>query len=160
MSSVHSDKGWVFVSFMVAHDDRKVRVRLYPGIRATREGLRSPVIKEIEGLILLRRYDEILRRYPNCKALEPFRELPPPRRVTRREMDHSVDVRPLRSYREVKTLAGGVYFLRCGEFIKIGYSTHWPNRLRGLQTGNPNPTELLLFVPGERSLEPIESCII
>ena len=73
MSAVYSDKGWVLVSFTVGIDDRKVRVRLYPGIRATRDGLRSPAIKEIQELLTMRRFDEIARRYPSCKALAPFR---------------------------------------------------------------------------------------
>ena len=48
-------------------------MRLYPGIRDTRDGRRSPTLKEIHGLIEMRRWDELARRYPRCKALAPFR---------------------------------------------------------------------------------------
>lgn len=73
MSSIHADKGWLLVSFIIWHGDRRIHVRLYPGIRDTRDGRRSPVLKEIHGLIEMRRWDELARRYPRCKALAPFR---------------------------------------------------------------------------------------
>jgi len=49
MSSVHKDKGWLLVSFIIPIGERRVRVRFYPGIRATRDGERSPLIKESVG---------------------------------------------------------------------------------------------------------------
>jgi integrase len=53
--------------------DRRIHVRLYPGVHDTREGRRSPMIKEIRELIDMRRWDELAKRYPKCKALAPFR---------------------------------------------------------------------------------------
>jgi len=37
--------------------------------------------------------------------------------------------------------------------IKVGYANHIPNRLAGLQTGNPRPLELLHVLVGGRPLE-------
>jgi integrase len=73
VSSIHADRGWLLVSFVIWHGNRRIHVRLYPSIRATREGQRSPVLKEIRGLVELRRWDELARRYPKCKSLAPFR---------------------------------------------------------------------------------------
>jgi hypothetical protein len=73
MSSVHVDKGWLLVSFVIWVGDRRIHVRLYPGVHETREGRRSPMIKEIRELIDMRRWDELAKRYPKCKALAPFR---------------------------------------------------------------------------------------
>ena len=39
------------------------------------------------------------------------------------------------------------YFVRCGDFIKIGQSTKVSNRLSQLQVSNPQPLELLLCLP-------------
>ena len=49
------------------------RVRLYPGIRATRDGERSATIKEIRKLIEMQRWAELAERFPKCKQLTPFR---------------------------------------------------------------------------------------
>jgi hypothetical protein len=73
MSSVHVDKGWLLVSFVIWHSDRRIHVRLCPGVRDTRDGLRSPVLKQIRELVDMRQWDELARRYPRCKALAPFR---------------------------------------------------------------------------------------
>ena len=72
MSSIHGDKGWLLVSFMMWNGNQRTRVRVYPGIRDTREGRRSPVIKEIRALVEARRWDELARHYPQCSALAPF----------------------------------------------------------------------------------------
>jgi integrase len=73
MSSVHKDKGWLLVSFMMRSGVHSTRVRLYPGIRATRDGERSPTIKEIRKLIEMQRWAELAERFPKCKQLTPFR---------------------------------------------------------------------------------------
>ena len=73
MSSIHADRGWLLVSFVIWHGDRRIHVRIYPGIRDTRDGRRSPTLKEIHALIEMRRWDELARRYPRCKALAAFR---------------------------------------------------------------------------------------
>lgn len=39
-----------------------------------------------------------------------------------------------------------VYFVACGEFVKIGRSACLAKRLRALQTANPHPLELLNVV--------------
>jgi hypothetical protein len=73
MSSVHKDKGWILVSFILPNGDQRTRVRLYPGIRATRDGMRSPTIKEIRKLVEMQRWAELAERFPRCKQLAPFR---------------------------------------------------------------------------------------
>jgi hypothetical protein len=72
VSSIRGDKAWVLVSFIIWNGNQRIRMRLYPGIRDTRKGRRSPVIKEIRALIEARRWDELARCYP-CMALGPFR---------------------------------------------------------------------------------------
>jgi hypothetical protein len=51
MSSIHSDRGWLVIAFRLAVGGRSVQVRLYPGIRATRQGRRAPILKKIRDLI-------------------------------------------------------------------------------------------------------------
>ena len=46
-----------------------------------------------------------------------------------------------------------VYFIRQGEFIKIGFTESPLNRLSQLQTANPNNLEVLLIIDGGRELE-------
>ena len=46
-----------------------------------------------------------------------------------------------------------VYFIRQGEFIKIGFTESPRNRLSQLQTANPTNLEVLLIIDGERDLE-------
>lgn len=46
-----------------------------------------------------------------------------------------------------------VYFIRCGQFIKIGSSENPANRLRALRTGNPFPLSILKTVPGDGAVE-------
>lgn len=42
-----------------------------------------------------------------------------------------------------------VYFIQCGNYIKIGHADDPERRLRELQTGNPNKLELLGYVSGD-----------
>lgn len=46
-----------------------------------------------------------------------------------------------------------VYFIRAGNYIKIGYADDPRKRLKELQTGNPNKLELLGSIPGDVSRE-------
>lgn len=46
-----------------------------------------------------------------------------------------------------------VYFFRAGEFIKIGKSTSWRDRLASIQTGSAHTIVPLLVLPGSRRLE-------
>lgn len=50
---------------------------------------------------------------------------------------------------------GVVYFIRCGEFVKIGYTRgeDAKSRLQSLQTGNPQALELLATAIGDMSDE-------
>jgi hypothetical protein len=41
-----------------------------------------------------------------------------------------------------------VYFIRCQQFIKIGLTTHWKNRLTVIQTANPFALEPLALFEG------------
>jgi hypothetical protein len=47
----------------------------------------------------------------------------------------------------------GVYFIRCGDSVKIGFATDLPMRLRSLQTGNPNALTVLGYVAGTQKAE-------
>lgn len=42
-----------------------------------------------------------------------------------------------------------LYFVRCGEFIKIGVSSDVPKRLKALKSSNPHPLELMYHGVGE-----------
>jgi hypothetical protein len=46
-----------------------------------------------------------------------------------------------------------VYFIRSGNFIKIGHATNPNRRLKELQTGNPNHLELMGVIPGGPNAE-------
>ena len=46
-----------------------------------------------------------------------------------------------------------LYFIRCGEYIKIGTSDNVPRRLRDLQVANPQKLELLCTLEGQGHLE-------
>lgn len=48
---------------------------------------------------------------------------------------------------------GVVYFVRGGDYIKIGYSTKWRGRMAALQTASPVPLELLHVEPGNVAKE-------
>ena len=49
---------------------------------------------------------------------------------------------------------GLVYFLRCGDAMKIGYTTRdLTSRLAAFATGNPKPMTMIGAVPGRRSTE-------
>ena len=46
-----------------------------------------------------------------------------------------------------------IYFIRCVDSVKIGYSKNPHQRLRALQTANPNPLELLHSFPSFQHTE-------
>jgi hypothetical protein len=46
-----------------------------------------------------------------------------------------------------------VYFIRCCEFVKVGYAYNVPARLKHMRVGNPFPLEVLAVLPGDRTLE-------
>lgn len=48
---------------------------------------------------------------------------------------------------------GSIYFVRAGDFIKIGYSTRPLDRLKALQTSHPGKLELIGTRPGSREFE-------
>jgi integrase len=83
MSSVHADRGWLFVAFRLMINGRTVQVRLYPNIRDTRDGRRSPLLKDIRELIQFKRWAELAVHFPRCKHLQPFRALDPDRTTFR-----------------------------------------------------------------------------
>jgi len=55
--------------------------------------------------------------------------------------------------RRSRPVRGHVYFIRVGDFIKIGWSTRPMDRLRQLQTSHPDELEIMGTIKGERSLE-------
>lgn len=48
---------------------------------------------------------------------------------------------------------GFVYFIRSGDFVKIGFATDLPTRLSGIKTSNPNDVELLAKCHGTLETE-------
>jgi hypothetical protein len=48
---------------------------------------------------------------------------------------------------------GWIYFIRAGDFVKIGFAREVTNRLPRLQTGSPVKLELLMAIQGKASLE-------
>ncbi|MHC2163170.1 GIY-YIG nuclease family protein [Bradyrhizobium ottawaense] len=46
-----------------------------------------------------------------------------------------------------------VYFVRAGEFIKIGQSKTWKNRVATMQVGSPHTIIVLLVLVADRGLE-------
>lgn len=48
---------------------------------------------------------------------------------------------------------GRVYFVRAGEYVKIGFSTDAKSRIDSLQTGQPYDLECLCLIRGSRSTE-------
>lgn len=46
-----------------------------------------------------------------------------------------------------------IYFIRSGEYVKIGVSDNPRGRITAIQTSNPNPIEVLGIVPGSYDLE-------
>ena len=50
-------------------------------------------------------------------------------------------------------MTGFVYFLRCGDFVKIGYSSKPTARLDALRTATPHESELIAKFPGTISHE-------
>lgn len=75
MSSLHSDRGWLFVSFML-HGEQ---VRLYFKIRdkGKRENARNKTIRKVRALIDLERWGDLARQFPRCKELAAFRVAAP-----------------------------------------------------------------------------------
>jgi len=55
--------------------------------------------------------------------------------------------------REDTTPGGEVYFLACGDFVKIGYSTDIAGRTEALQPGAPQKLELIGRMPGSIQTE-------
>lgn len=69
MSSIHSDKGWLLISFML----NGKRVRLYLGLKDTRDNRRRAEIKEVRDLIQLRQWAALAARFPDCKHFAAFK---------------------------------------------------------------------------------------
>lgn len=58
---------------------------------------------------------------------------------------------PIQSF--VKKSNSVVYFIKCENFVKIGYATDANKRLLSMRTGNPFKLELLKTIDGDFSLE-------
>jgi T5orf172 domain len=55
--------------------------------------------------------------------------------------------------RRSRGVRGHVYFIRVGDYIKIGWSTRPMNRLRQFQTSHPDELDIMGTIKGQRSLE-------
>lgn len=74
MSSIHSDKGWLFISFML----NGRRVRLYPGLRFTRTSQRSPLVKKIKSAIAMADWAWLAHRFPAHPEFASWKVAPSP----------------------------------------------------------------------------------
>lgn len=57
---------------------------------------------------------------------------------------------------EVRRAVSGqifIYFIRSGEFVKIGKSRHWKKRMANMQVGSPHTVVPLLVLIGPAKLE-------
>lgn len=76
-----------------------------------------------------------------------------PRGPAQREPCESSPKKRRRSRKRMKGAYPIAYFIKCGEFVKIGKSGNPSERLLTLRTGNPFDLELLHFVEGHQWLE-------
>lgn len=60
---------------------------------------------------------------------------------------------PISLARPRKRQKGFVYFLRAGDFVKIGFTSHPTGRARELQTGLPGGIDFIVAVSGSREDE-------
>ena len=61
----------------------------------------------------------------------------------------NIDGRSLWRNRSRSGVNGNVYFIRCQDFVKIGFTTNAPEkRCHALQAGNPGYLELWFYFPG------------
>lgn len=54
---------------------------------------------------------------------------------------------------ECRRSQGFVYFMRCGEFVKIGVANNPQKRKKEIETANPFAVELLATIPGGQKRE-------
>ena len=46
-----------------------------------------------------------------------------------------------------------IYFIKQGQYVKIGYTENLSRRVKELQTASPQPLKVLLTIPGSRETE-------
>lgn len=51
------------------------------------------------------------------------------------------------------SIPGVVYFIQCGEFVKLGFTTDLGRRLSGYLMHTPYDVKVLASMPGDRRLE-------
>ncbi len=59
----------------------------------------------------------------------------------------------LPTYSLDKGAVGYVYFLRCGDTVKIGFSKSVPKRVKSLSAATPHETEIVKVIPGTTQTE-------
>lgn len=77
--------------------------------------------------------------------------------VIRNHIAGHVDAAGLTEYEAFlgQEFTGKVYLVRCGDRVKIGFTTHWERRFRVLKTACPHPVTVIAVMPGNRILERI-----
>lgn len=81
-------------------------------------------------------------------------EIPGATRLTRQWTFNPKKLEAFSRARKERRLDGGiVYFVRCDERVKIGYTRNIGSRLSQFRTSNGKPVELLLTIPGGREEE-------
>jgi|SRR6516162_8157678 hypothetical protein len=56
-------------------------------------------------------------------------------------------------YAPTARTAPRIYFIECGDYIKIGFASSLKARLSGLTTGNPYPLKVLAIIDGDKQVE-------
>jgi len=55
--------------------------------------------------------------------------------------------------KDIKFIKKGIYFIKCGKYVKIGYSNNIQRRLYNLKTANPYELTLIFTIKGNREKE-------
>lgn len=88
----------------------------------------------------LAEWDDDIQSRAKRRLAEVKPDLPRPRRSKRKPW-HTMGQKP------------AVYFFQAGDFIKIGKSTGWNDRLAAMQTASPHPITPLLVLPADAHTE-------
>lgn len=66
--------------------------------------------------------------------------------------DYSI-IERLLQHKPRNVRSGTIYFVRTGDFVKIGFAKDLPRRMTALRIGCPHPLELILAIKGHIGVE-------
>ncbi|ENN86096.1 hypothetical protein RHSP_32219 [Rhizobium freirei PRF 81] len=87
--------------------------------------------------------------YDRLQEIENNPKIKSKRLKAKKEIIESV----LQSEVDFEAQTGHVYFIKMGDFVKIGYSGGLLSRIKNLEVGFPEPSELLATIPGTKNTE-------